>query len=106
MGYFNETHTSGLSKMIANNQIDYVMNDIYLIKNLWNPEIIEMSTALEQSYPINFIVKKQINRISIGYSVNMFSFLTWMLIIASIVLIAIVHGLIMFIKKVTIEIVS
>ena len=99
MGYFNETHAFGPLKMIANNQVDYVINDIYLSKDLWNPEMIALSTAIDQSYAITFLVKKQINRISIGYSLNMFNLLIWMLIIASIVLIAFVHGLIMFVKK-------
>ena len=99
MGYINETHASGPLKMIADNQVDYVTNDINLNENLWHPKMIDISTAIDQSYAINFVVKKQINRISIGYSVNMFNFLTWMLLIASIVIIAFVHGLIIFVKK-------
>ena len=34
IGYVNETHASGPLKMIANNQVDYVGNDIYLSENL------------------------------------------------------------------------
>ena len=100
MGYVNGTHASGPLKMIANNQVDYETDDIYLSEKLWHPEMIDMSTTLGQSYAINFIVKKQINRISIGYSLNMFNFLIWMLLITSIVLITIIHGLIMFVKKI------
>ena len=99
MGYVNGTHAFGPLKMIANDEVDYVINDIYLSENLWHPEMIDMSTAIDQSYAINFIVKKQINRISIGYSLNMFDFLIWMLLIALIVIIAFVHGLIIFVKK-------
>ena len=99
MGYINETHAFGPLKMIANNQVDYVTNDIFLNENLWHPELIDMSFALEDSYAINFVFKKQINRISFGYSLNMFNFLIWMLLIASIVIISFVHGLIMFVKK-------
>ena len=99
MDYVNETHAFGPLKMIANNQVDYVTNDIFLSENLWNHEMIEMSTALEESYAVNFIVKKQVNRISIGYSFNMFSLLIWVLLIALIILTTFTHGLIMFIKK-------
>ena len=100
MGYINGTYAFGPFKMIANNQIDYVTNDNYLIEDLWNPEIIGMSTAIDQSYAINFILKKKINRISIGYLLNQFNLLIWMLLIASIILIVFVHGLIMFVQKI------
>ena len=42
MGYVNETHASGPLRMIANNQIDYVTNDIYLSDKLLHPEMIDM----------------------------------------------------------------
>ena len=99
MGYINGTHEFGPLKMIANNQVDYVSNRFYLSENLWHPEMIGISSALGQSYAINFIVKKKVNRISLGYYFNLFNLLIWMLIIASIVIIAFVNGLIMFVKK-------
>ena len=100
MGYVNGIHAFGPLKMIANNQVDYVTSDIYLSENLWHPEMIDISTALEQSNAINFIVKKQVDRMSFGYSFNIFNFLIWMLIIALIVITSFVHGLIMFVKKI------
>ena len=42
MGYVNGTHAFGPLKIIANNQIDYVTNNIYLSENLWKPEIIDV----------------------------------------------------------------
>ena len=99
MGYSNKTHAFGPLKMIANNQVDYVANDVYLSKNLWDHEMVDISNVLGQSYAINFVLKKQINRISNGYSFKIFSLLVWMLIIASIVIIAFVHGLIIFFKR-------
>ena len=101
MGYVNRTHASSPLKMSANNQIDYVINDIYLSDNLWHPEMIDMSIALKQSYAVNFIVKKQISRMSFRFSLNMFNFLIWILLIASIVIISFVHGLIMLVKTIT-----
>ena len=50
MGYINKTHASGPLKMI------------------------DMLTAIDQSYAINFIMKKQTNRILIGYSLKLFNF--------------------------------
>ena len=99
MGYSNKTHAFGPLKMIANNQVDYVANDVYLSKNLWDHEMVDISNVLGQSYAINFVLKKQINRISNGYSFKIFSLLVWILIIASIVIIAFVHGLITFFKR-------
>ena len=60
MGYINGTHEFGPLKMIANNQVDYVSNRFYLSENLWHPEMIGISSALGQSYAINFIVKKKV----------------------------------------------
>ena len=99
MGYFNGTHGSGPLKMIANNQVDYVTNDIYLSENLWNPKMIALSSAIDQSYAISFITKKESIMLSIGSYMNVFNLLIWMLLIISIILIALIHGLIVIIER-------
>ena len=99
MGYVNETHASGPLKMIANNQVDYVTNDIYLSENLWYPEMIAVSSAIDQSYAISFVTKKKSITLSIGNYMNVFDLLIWMLLTISIILVAFIHGLIMLIKR-------
>ena len=61
MGYINGTHASGPLKMIANNQVDNVKNNIFLAKSLWHCGMIAISSAVDQSYAISFaMIKKTI----------------------------------------------
>ena len=89
----NETHSTGPLKMMVNNQVDYVVNNAFMSKDLWQPESIVMTHALDELYAINFLMKKQSIRISIRNYLNIFGPFTWMLILTSILVIGTVKGL-------------
>ena len=78
--------------MIVNNQVDYVVNNLFMNKELWHPESIVMTHILDELYAINFLMKKQSIRISIRNYLNIFSPFTWMLILTSILVIGTVKG--------------
>ena len=57
--WYNGTHSSGPLRMLANDQVDYIINDIYINETLWHPNGMNaMTTALDDNYKINFLTKK------------------------------------------------
>ena len=97
IGWINQTDSSGPLKMIANNQVDYVINDM-LMNDIWYPNLIVTSTTLKESYGISFFMKKQTTRLSLAHYLNAFNLLIWILIFVSILVIGIVNGAILNIK--------
>ena len=97
IGWINGTDSSGPLKMIANNQVDYVTNDMFM-NDIWYPNLIVTSTALNENYEISFFMIKQTTRLSLANYLNVFNSLIWILIFVSILVIGFVHGTILTIK--------
>ena len=91
LGWYNETHSSGPNKMISNNQIDYITNEVLVTENIWHPNLYQLSTGLFNNHAINFIVRKQIIKTSISDYFKTFNWLTWLLIFFSISIVSIVQ---------------
>lgn len=62
MDTVNGAHTSGPMKMILNNQVDYVINNIFMTEDLWLPQLISMTNALKENYVISFFYEKASNK--------------------------------------------
>ena len=91
LGLYNETHSKGALKMIAENQVDYIFNNIpndFLTEHTWNPNLYQLSTALRDDYRVAFGVKKEKLKISISDYFRVFSPLIWLLIFSSIIAIS------------------
>ena len=98
IGWFNETDSAGLLKMITNNQVDYLINNMFM-NDIWYPNLIVTSTALKENYGISFSIKKQTTRLPLANYLNVFNLLIWILIFISILVIGFVHGTILTIKS-------
>ena len=94
LGLYNGTHSSGPLKMFSENQIDYIINDIYITENIWNPNLYQMSTALFNGNTINFIVRKQVIKTSISDYFKTFNLSNWILIICCIILLSVTQSFI------------
>ena len=94
LGFYNETYSSGPLKMFQENQIDYIINDIYITENIWNPNLYQMSTALFNGNTINFIVRKQEIKTSISDYFQTFHLSNWLLILCSIILLSVTQSFI------------
>ena len=94
IGWINQTDSAGPLKMIANNQVDYVTNDMFT-NDIWYPNLIVTSTALKDNYGISFFMKKQATRLSLANYLNVFNLRIWLLIFASILVSGFVQGLIL-----------
>ena len=90
IGWINGTNLTGPLKMIANNQVDYVINDMFM-NDIWYPNLIVTSTALKENYGISFFMKKQ-TRLSLANYLNVFNLQIWLLIFASILVSGFVQG--------------
>ena len=99
IGFINETHSIGPLKMIQNNQVDFVAENVLMTQNLSHPDIISVSTALDHNYGINFVLKKKTIRLSLQNYFNIFNPLIWMLFLVSILIIGFVQGLKLIIKE-------
>ena len=97
IGWINGTDSGGPLKMVSNDQVDYVINNIFM-NDIWYPNLIVTSTALKENYGISFLMKKQTARLSLANYLNIFNFFIWTLIFVSILVIGIVHGTILNIK--------
>ena len=97
-GWINDTHSMGPMKMIANNQADYVINDMFM-NEIWYPNLIVTSIALKENYGISFLMKKQATRLSLANYLNVFNLFLWILIFVSILVIAFVQGTILYVKQ-------
>ena len=93
IGWINETDSAGPLKMITNDQLDYLTNDMFM-NEIWYPNLIVTSTALKENYGISFFMKKQTTILSLANYLNMFSLRIWLLIFASILVSGFVQGLI------------
>ena len=96
LGWHNETHSNGPMKMFQENQIDFILNPIFISKNIWQPNLYQFSTGLMDEYTINFALRKQIFKTSILDYFNTFNMSIWLLILGSILLVSIVQTLISF----------
>ena len=94
LGWQNETYSSGPLEMINKNEVDFIINDVITTKNIWNPKLYQMSTALFDDYTINFVLKKHIIKTSISDYFKVFSLLTWILILLSIILVSVIQTII------------
>lgn len=97
LGWYNGTHSSGPMKMIANNQVDFILSEIpneFLTENMWNPNLYQISTALRDDYRIGFVVKKTNLNVSILDYFKVFNTFIWVLILISILMIAVIQTLI------------
>ena len=93
LGCYNRTHSTGPIKMIVDNEIDYITNEVLIRDTIWQPNLYQMSSALLDSYDINFLIRKQAIKPSIYDYFKVFNFLTWFLIFISIVLVSCVQVL-------------
>ena len=85
IGWVNQSHCNGPLKIIINNQVDYVINDIFMTE-AWYPNLIVTSTAIKETYGISFALKKQDIRLSFANYLNVFNLLIWILFFTSILL--------------------
>ena len=89
LGWYNETHSTGSLRMLVNNQVDYIIDDIYMNKTLWHPNgLIAMTTSLDDNYKINFLTKKYKIVKRFGNYNFIFEPSIWMLIISLIIIIS------------------
>ena len=101
-GWYNGTHSSGPLRMLVNNQIDYIINDIYMDSTLWHPNgIIAMTTALDDNYKINFVTKKHKIIKKFGNYNLAFDLPVWLMIISLILLISAISCLNKMIRRIT-----
>ena len=96
LGWHNETHSTGPIKMISENAIDFIQNPIFITKNIWNPNLYQLSTGLVDDYTMNFALRKQTIKTSISDYFNTFNLTIWLLILGSIILVSTVQTVISF----------
>ena len=99
IGFINETHSVGPLKMIQDNQVDFVVENVFMTQNLSHPDIILVSTALDHNFGINFVLKKKTIRLLLKNYFNIFYLSIWMLFLVSILIIGFVQGLKLIIKE-------
>ena len=98
--WYNGIHSSGLMKMLVNDKVDYIINDIYMNETLWHPNgIIAMTTALDDSYKINFLTKKYKIIKKFGNYNLVFDWSIWLVIIALVLIISAILCLNQMIKR-------
>lgn len=69
--------------MLINDEIDYIIDDIYMNETLWRPNgFIAMTTSLDDNYKINFLTKKHKIIKKIGNYNFTFDLWIWLLIIS------------------------
>ena len=94
LGFYNDSHSRGPLKMINNNEVDYIINDVITTENIWNPKLYQMSTALFDDYTINFLYKKYIIKTSISDYFRIFNLSNWILIFCLIILLSVTQSFI------------
>ena len=97
LGWYNGTHSSGPMKMIAENQVDFILSEIpneFLTKNMWNPNLYQLSTGLVDDYTMNLALRKQTIKTSISDYFKTFNWSTWFFIFSSIFLVSMVQAFI------------
>lgn len=87
-GWYNGTHSSGPMKMLVNDQVDYIINNIYINESLWHPNTIAMTTALDDNYKINFLTKKYKIIKKFGNYNLTFDWTIWLMFVSLILLIS------------------
>ena len=99
-GWYNGTHSSGPLRMLVDDQVDYIINDIYMSETLWHlNEMIAMTTALDDNYKINFLTKKyKIIKTFGNYNLG-FDWSIWFIIISLILIISVISCLNLIIEK-------
>ena len=101
LGWYNGTHLSGPIKMLADNQVDYIINEIsndFITEDAWNSNLFQLTTELRDEYKIGFVCKKKTQKISILDYFNVFSLLIWILILGSIIAVSITQTLIKYLN--------
>ena len=82
-GWYNGTHSRGSLRMLVNNQVDYIIDNIYMNETLWHPNgLIAMTTSLDDNYKINFLTKKYKIVKKFGNYNFTFDLSIWLLIIS------------------------
>lgn len=99
LGWYNETDSKGLMKMISNNEVDFIINSISMTDKLWHPNLFHMTNALKGDHKINFLIKKQRIKLSLDSYLTVFNSLIWLLMFLSILLISGMISLNLFLKK-------
>ena len=97
LGWYNGTHLNGPIKMLADNQVDYIINEISndcITEETWNSNLFQLTSYLREDYKIGFVIKKKAEKISILEYFKIFSPFIWMLIFCSIILVSITQTLI------------
>ena len=83
LGWYNATNSKGPLRMLINDEIDYIIDDIYMNETLWRPNgFIAMTTSLDDNYKINFLTKKHKIIKKIGNYNFTFDLWIWLLIIS------------------------
>ena len=96
---FKGQNSTSPIKMIANDHVDYLTTRTSLTDLLSCFNSVVTSNYINEDYGINFIIKKQLNRISIGNYLNVFGISIWMLLLATILAIASVQGIKLIVRK-------
>ena len=99
LGWYNGTHLSGPIKMLADNQVDYIINEIsndFITEDTWNSNLFQLTTGLKDDYRIGFAFKKKTHKISILDYFKVFGPLFWLLIFCSIIVVSITQTLIKY----------
>ena len=45
--------------MISNNEVDFIINDIFMTDQLWHPNLFHMTNALNGNHKMNFFIRKE-----------------------------------------------
>ena len=96
---FKRRNSTSTIKMIANDDVDYLTTRTSMTGLLSCFNSAVTSNYINENYGINFIIKKQSNRISMGNYLNVFSISIWMLLLATILIVASVQSVKLIIRK-------
>ena len=86
LGWYNQTHSSGLLKMMDNNQVDYIVDRVITNEMLSHPNLIIVTT--DGNFKMNFLVRKQTLKFSVASFLDIFSSFIWLVMFISILFIS------------------
>ena len=87
------------TKMIANDDVDYLTSDISMTGLLSDLNSIASSNYINEDYLTNFLMKKQSIRISLENYYSIFNILIWILLFATIVVVGVIQGMKLILRK-------
>lgn len=103
VGWYNHTHSSGPLKLMVNNQIDFIINDILMTDQLFQSNLFLMTKSLNGDHKVNFMIRKQTKKFSVISYSNVFNSSIWLLLFVSILFISGIISLNICFKKISKE---